>query len=191
MTGRLQGTTVEICPTHFEHPPLAAIYSYWSEKRGTRTMPARADINPPELREHPGWIILLDVLPDLSDFRYRLTGTKVARYFGSDSTGRTVSEAFRPFGTGAVKGVLAIHRKTARDRVPVVAHGEAAWLAEGYDNFTTIYLPLSDDDTTCNMILSAFVFDYAVVRASSESALPCPRRQPAVIELSQICHKRG
>src|SRR5690606_11458180 len=155
---------VEICPTHFEHPTLAAIYSYWNEKRGTRTMPARADINPPELREHLGWIILLDVLPDLSAFRYRLIGTKVARYFGGDSTGRTACEAFRPSSTGAVKGVLAIHRKTARYRVPEVAHGQAAWLAEGYVKFTTISLPLSDDDTTCNMILSAFVFDYAVVR---------------------------
>ncbi|MDO8839252.1 MAG: PAS domain-containing protein [Parvibaculum sp.] len=172
MTGKLQGTTVEISPTDIEHATLAAIYSYWDKKRGTRTMPARADINPPDLREHLGWIILLDVLPDLSDFRYRLIGTKVARYFRAEATGLTVSEAFRPYGAGAVKGILAIHRKTARDRVPVMALGESAWLAEGYDNFATIYLPLSDDGEVCNMILSAFVFDYSAVRAASESMLP-------------------
>lgn len=172
MTARLQRTTVDVSPSRIEHPTLAAVFDYWNGKRGARPMPARADINPPDLREHLGWIILLDVLPDLSDFRYRLIGTKVARYFGGDSTGQTVSEAFKPFGAGAVKGVLAIHRKTARDCVPVVAHGEAAWLAEGYDNFATIYLPLSDDGKVCNMILSAFVFDYAAVRAASESMLP-------------------
>jgi len=172
MTARLQRTTVDVSPSRIEHPTLAAVFDYWNEKRGTRTMPARADISPPELKEHLGWIILLDVLPDFADFRYRLIGTKVARYFRAEATGLTVSEAFSPYGEGAVKGILAIHRKTARDRVPVVAHGESAWLAEGYDNFATIYLPLSDDGTTCNMILSAFVFDYSAVRAASESMLP-------------------
>jgi hypothetical protein len=172
MTGRLQGTTADICPTHFEHPTLAAIFSYWNEKRGTRTMPARAEICPPELREHLGWIILVDVLPDLADFRYRLIGTKVARYFRGDWTGHTISDAFRPYGEGPVKGVQAVHRKAARDKVPVRAQGEAAWLADGFAHFDSLYLPLSDDGESCNMILSAFVFDYAVVKAHSESALP-------------------
>lgn len=172
MTARLQGTSVEICPSRIEHPTLAAVFAYWDGKRRGRSMPSRADISPPELKDHLGWIILLDVLPDLSDFRYRLIGTKVARYFRADGTGSTVAEAFAPYGEGAVKGILAIHRKTARDCVPVVAYGEAAWLAEGYDNFATIYLPLSDDGESCNKILSAFVFDYAAVKASSESALP-------------------
>ncbi|MBX3494401.1 MAG: PAS domain-containing protein [Parvibaculum sp.] len=172
MTAKLQGTSVDICPDQLEHPTLAAIHAYWDAKRGGRAMPARADINPPELREHLGWIILLDVLPDLSDFRYRLVGTKVARYFGGDGTGQTISQAFQAFGAGAIKGVQAVHRKAARDRVPVRARGEAAWLADGFDYFDSVYLPLSDDGETVNMILSAFVFDYAVVRASSESALP-------------------
>ena len=172
MTALLQKTTVDICPADIENPTLSAIYSYWNDKRGARAMPARSEINPPELREHLGWIILVDVLPDLADFRYRLIGTKVARYFGAEATGRTISEAFRPFGDGAIKGVQAVHRKAARDCVPVQARGEAAWLAEGFDYFDSLYLPLSDDGANCNMILSAFVFDYSSVRASSESMLP-------------------
>jgi len=172
MTAKLMGTSVDICPVRIEHPTLAAIHDYWDAKRGGRAMPARADINPPQLREHLGWIILVDVLPDLSDFRYRLVGTKVARYFGSDGTGQTISEAFRQYGAGAIKGVQAVHRKAARDKVAVAARGEAAWLADGFDYFDSIYLPLSDDGETVNMILSAFVFDYTIVKASSESALP-------------------
>lgn len=172
MTAKLQNTSVDICPAHIENPTLSAIFSYWDGKRGGRAMPARSEIHPPELREHLGWIILVDVLPALVDFRYRLIGTKVARYFGAEATGRTISEAFRPFGEGAVKGVQAVHRKAARDCVPVKAHGAAAWLAEGFDHFDSLYLPLSDDGTSCNMILSAFVFDYSAVRASSRSMLP-------------------
>ena len=111
------------------------------------------------------------MLPDLADFRYRLIGTKVARYFGAEATGRTISAAFRPFGDAAIKGVQAVHRKAARDCVPVKAHGEAAWLAEGFDYFDSLYLPLSDDGANCNMILSAVVFDYSSFRASSDRML--------------------
>ncbi|MCF8469337.1 MAG: PAS domain-containing protein [Parvibaculum sp.] len=172
MMARLQRTASEICPAHLEQPTLAAVFDYWQRKRGERIMPARADINPLELKEHLGWIILLDVLPDLADFRYRLIGTKVSRYFGEESTGRTISEAFRRFGSGAVKGVQAIHRKAARDHVAMRAYGGAAWLADGFDYFDALFLPLSDDGKTANMILSAFTFDYAAVQAKSQSALP-------------------
>lgn len=171
MTRALQRTEAEVSPVHIGHPVLAAVLAYWNEKRGGRAMPSRAEINPLELREHLGWILILDVLPDFADFRYRLIGTKVASYFGEDATGRTVGEAFAPFGASVVKGILAVHRKTARDRVPVRAHGAAAWLADGYDHFESLYLPLSDDGETANMILSAFVFDYSAVRAKSASAL--------------------
>lgn len=171
MVQKLQRAEAEVCPTHVEQPVLAAVFAYWNAKRGARAMPSRAEINPLELKEHLGWIVLLDVLPDLSDFRYRLIGTKVACYFGVDSTGLTIGEAFRPFGPGAVKGVLAVHRKAARDHVPVRAHGAAAWLADGYDHFESLYLPLSDDGETANMILSVFTFDYKAVRAKSASAL--------------------
>jgi hypothetical protein len=89
-----------------------------------------------------------------------------------ESTGKTISEAFGAFGEGAVKGVLAIHRKVARDRVPLRAHGDAGWLGAAHQKFDALYLPLSNDGVSCNMILNAFIFDYARVVAKSDSALP-------------------
>src|SRR5690606_40981648 len=50
-------------------------------KRGDRIMPARADMDPLELRDYLGWIVIVDVLDGGSDFYYRLVGTKVAHYF--------------------------------------------------------------------------------------------------------------
>lgn len=134
-------------------------------------MPSRADISPIDIKEHLGWLCMLDVLPDFADFRYRLIGTKVTRYFRAESTGKTIGEAFGPFGPGTVKGVLAIHRKVARDRVPLRVHGDAGWLGAAHQNFESLHLPLSDDGVTCNIILSAFLFDYERVMAGSESAL--------------------
>jgi hypothetical protein len=37
------------------------LYDYWHEKRGTRAMPSRADIDPLELKGVLGWVLLLDV----------------------------------------------------------------------------------------------------------------------------------
>src|SRR5690606_7819246 len=98
-------------------------------------------------------------------------GTKVAHYFGADGTGKTISEAFAPLGEAAASAIRDIHRKTALERKPIYVRGETAWLAGGFDCFDSLYLPLSDDGETVNMILSAFTFDYTTVKAKSESVL--------------------
>lgn len=163
MSGRISGIENEIDPQNLQHPVLAFLKSYWDAKRGARAMPARADIKPSDMKEHLGWIILLDVLPDYADFRYRTVGTRVTQYFLADATGKTMSEAFGAYGEGVVKGVQAVHRKCARDRVPMRAHGGAGWLGRSFLEFDAIFLPLSDDGETVNMILSAFTFDVSRV----------------------------
>jgi hypothetical protein len=174
---KLKLAWAEVDPQAIADPTLAAVKAYWDKKRGTRKMPARADISPVELREHLGWIMMVEVLPDYADFRYRLIGTKVTRYFVTNSTGRTVSEAFGHFGEGAVKGVQAVYRKAAREQVPVRAYGEANWLIDwkaegrGFPNFDSLYLPLSDDGASANMLMCVFTFDYARVLEQCESVL--------------------
>lgn len=167
---RLRAQT-EIDPKKLDHPVLAAVKAYWDDKRGERLMPSRAEIDPIELREHLGWILLLDVIGDYADFRFRLIGTKVTRYFFTDTTGKTVTEAFARFGPAAVNGVLAVYRKTARDCIPMRAYGDAGWLGQAFYDFDALYLPLSDDGVTANKILSAFTFDYKRVAAAREGAL--------------------
>jgi hypothetical protein len=166
MSQRIQGIFSEESPRDLTHPTLAFLRAYWERKRGSNPMPSRADISPLEMKEHLGWIILLESLPDHSDFRYRLVGTRVTQYFLADATGRTITQAFAESGPEATKGaaakaVIAIHRKTARDRVIMRSYGGAGWLGRDYLEFDSIYLPLSDDGVFVNMILSAFTFDAA------------------------------
>ena len=185
MSDRLAHVGSEIDPTALANPTLAFLRSYWDAKRGERAMPSRSDIRPSELKEHLGWVIMVEVLPDLSDFRYRLIGTLVTEYFLTDATGLTVSEAFADRGPAAIKGVQALFRKTARDKIPMRAFGDAHWIAPGYEEFDSIYLPLSDDGETVNMILHGFVFDRPTVMMAREIARahggqlqvpPAPRR---------------
>lgn len=170
MSERLYKVGSETDPTEFAHPTLAFLRRYWDMKRGNRPMPSRHDIRPSEMKEHLGWILMIEVFPDLSDFRYKLIGTLVTQYFLTDATGMTVTEAFERRGTAATKAVKAILRKTARDKVPVRSFGEAGWIAPGYEQFDALYLPLSDDGETVNMILHGFVFDKPTVMMAREIA---------------------
>ena len=146
-------------PERFAHPTCVFLRAYWEQKRGDRAMPARADISPAQLKDHLGWVMILEVLPGARDFRYRLIGTLVTQYFSSDSTGRTVMEAFEPSGEAVAKSVNAVFRKVARDKCVMRTTGDANWLSEGMEEFEAIYLPLSDDGGTVTHILHAFVCD--------------------------------
>jgi hypothetical protein len=161
MPPRLPGVFTEIEPRHLANPTLAFLKQYWDEKRGGRPMPSRADINPAEMKPHLGWVVLVDVAPDFSDFRYRTIGTSVTRYILADATGKTVREVFSRYGEAALNGNLATYRKCARDRVIVHAYGPAEWMEHDFLDFESLYLPLSDDGETVNMILSAVLFEMA------------------------------
>lgn len=148
----------EIDPQNFENSTLGSLKAYWAAKRAGRDMPSRLDIKPAELKEQLGWIVLLDVLPDLIDFRFRTIGTRVTEHVLADSTGKTLTEAFAPFGRQAIDSLLSSHRIVAREKVAVRLYGGADWLKRSFLDFDALLLPLSDDDTTTNMILGALTF---------------------------------
>ena len=166
----LEHVGTEINPASFENETLAFLHAYWNARRGTRAMPSRGDIKASDLKEHLGWVMLVEVLPGISDFRYRLIGTLVTQYFLSDGTGRTVSEIYARTNPAAGKGVAAIFRKCARDKVVVRAFGGAGWIGDGFEKFDCICLPLSEDGDTVNMILHAFTFDRSNVLMAREVA---------------------
>ena len=169
MSGRLSGINTEIDPQNLQNPVLSFLKTYWDGKRGARPMPTRAEIKPADMKEHLGWIILLDALPDFSDFRYRTIGTRVSQYFLADSTGKTLREAFEQYGDTAVNGVIATHRKAARDRIAVRAYGGAGWLGRSFLDFDALAMPLSDDGETANMVMSVFTFDFAHLSETRET----------------------
>ena len=170
MTEKLDSVGTEINPATFENATLAFLHGYWNAKRGDRTMPARADLKVSEMKEHLGWVAIVEVMPEMADFRYRLVGTLITQYFQEDGTGKTVNEIYGKRSEGAVKGIRAIFRKCARDAIVVRAFGDANWLGPGYEKFDCITLPLSDDGKTVNMLLHAFVFDKPSVMLSREVA---------------------
>jgi len=159
MSNSVLDTVAQENPTGFNHPTCVFLRDYWESKRGSRAMPARADISPAQLKDHLGWVMILEVLPGARDFRYRLIGTLVTQYFSNDATGKTVMEAFADSGEPTAKLVNSIFRKVARDKVVMRTAGGANWLEDGMEAFEAIYLPLSEDGVNVSHILHAFVCD--------------------------------
>ncbi len=72
--------------------PLADLGTLWTDRRGGRLLPARADFQTAELWRWAGHLNLLDVIDQGADFRYRVYGSSLATLFGVELTGKTVAD---------------------------------------------------------------------------------------------------
>src|SRR4029077_18610668 len=129
-----------------KHAALREAKRYWDEKRGVRSMAARNDIRPADLKPWLPQILLVDVLPDAGDFRYRLIGTKLRPYFPSEATGLLFSEALAPFGPATVSATLGVYRSVVAKRAPALVSGPGHYYAKDSQFFEAMLMPLSDDD---------------------------------------------
>ena len=139
-------------------PLLLDLRKYWNEKRGTRFAPARADIDPLELRGHLGNLFLVDVLAGPDDFRFRLIGTNIARAIGRDSTGKTVYQAVGADCPEVARQICGVYARVAAEKQPVYTRGRMTWASQGPLGYEALHLPLSQDGQVVNMILAELLF---------------------------------
>lgn len=143
----------------FTDDRLAAAYFYWRRKRGNRRMPSRAEIDPIEIPRLLPDVMLVDVLGD-GRYRYRLIGTENARAHGINATGRYLDEVLP--GLEYRKHVTGLYDECVRERRPV--YTECLFLSpqlQAPERHTkVIFLPLSEDGETVNIVFVLQVFLY-------------------------------
>lgn len=132
------------------HSSLQRIYEYWSVRRGARLMPARGDIDPIDLKELLPLLILIDVVPGPRRYVYRLVGTHEVEMRGSDPTGKAVDEAY--YGESAESTIHYLDRVVGT-RQPVLYRGIYQPLRTRMQREDVLFLPLSSDGETVNMIM--------------------------------------
>lgn len=125
-------------PADIRSPALRGLWSYWHGLRAGGALPGRAAIDPFALRPWLGHLLLMDVIDNGRDFRYRLHGTVLVQLFGSDLTGRLVSRLDLP----------DVDRLLNEGRVPVASRDhlyiEATVVAEKkYVAISKLVLPLA------------------------------------------------
>jgi hypothetical protein len=132
------------------HESVRKFHDYWSAKKGGRSMPRRADIDPVEAKPYLPMMMLVDVTADERRFVCRLVGTAEVANRGNDPTGKSVQEAF--FG-GSIEETLTCYDYVVRNRAPFCYRGDYTAPDGRTETDDIVYLPLSEDGANVNMIL--------------------------------------
>lgn len=135
---------------------FAQLGAVWQKARGTRAMPARADINPALAGGALRYAALLDVVqgPPI-DFRYRLIGQHTIDSYGSNFTGESHTGYF---GTTPGRPAFDALVKCVQTRTPQEALGQFR-NSNGTPCRARIHAwPLSDDGVSVTGLLAACVF---------------------------------
>jgi hypothetical protein len=140
------------------HPKLVRLYEYWLAKCRQSRLPSRSDIDPLEMAEWLGNLMLIE--PDGSgSFRYRLYGTEFVEAFGREMTGRSIEELApderqiiadeyrlaREAGTPSARTYSARFLIPAQQRSGDETSRPATW--------ERLVLPLAADRNTVDMLL--------------------------------------
>lgn len=148
-----------VCDLDFDYKAdliLGKVLDYWKRKRSSRAMPSRRDIDPTEIPHLLPHLQLIDVAEGGQRFRYRLVGTTLVQTFGREYTGLWLDQLF----AGArAKFAGDIYRKVCELRRPLfVRNGYLT--SKGLPLVANrLYLPLSADGTTVNMLMGALTFE--------------------------------
>jgi hypothetical protein len=145
--------TLRTMPTRAPISHHLALYRYWLVKRGNRSMPARRDIDPGEIRALLPYLTILDKIH--GQFRYRLHGSAVAREIGRDLTGGIVgSYVSTPESAAAMRAICERVFAGAR---PVFSTGEFEVKSGSTHHISVLVLPLSEDGVKVNRGLCTLV----------------------------------
>jgi hypothetical protein len=142
---------------HVKNPDLRRLVAYWLDQRGSRCMPARADIDPIDIP----WILsrlwLCDFLPESRRFKYRLAGEEINRAVNRNLKGRYLDEVVI---SKELDWINRKFQKTAEG--PFITHdsGRVYLLDHTMVLGERIILPLSGDGETTECLLGATVCDW-------------------------------
>ncbi len=124
---------------------LVLLLNRWNQLRGDALMPPVVAIDPVELAPALGYIMLLDVVEDCYDCRYRLYGTGISAHAGRDWTGALVSEMNRRTGTNVALFYRAGYRAIYRRPTPMYTwHRSPRWITAA--SWRRLILPFAGPD---------------------------------------------
>jgi hypothetical protein len=122
------------------------LYAYWQRVRGERRMPARADIDPIELKRILPFVLLSKIQPNPWRVRYTLVGTRCVANAGMDFTNRYLDEI--DFSCDFDTNWLEVYRTICTERRPVMGLVNTSLKDGRVCELVEVLLPLSDDGET-------------------------------------------
>ncbi len=139
-----------------------SLVALWRIKRGDREIPSWTDFDFYDFKGWHGSIAVQEIVTEPFDLRCRLWGSHLTEIFGSDNTGKLYSE----FGSGYTENDVAYLAELCRSSSIGMSHGRLDWLQKGHRLAAFIDLPLSNDGSAVNHLLTAFA-ETAITQDSS------------------------
>ena len=136
----------------FHAAPLKQLYDYWQSLRDGRKMPSRSDINPAHIVSVLPHIGLFDVEHTPRRYRIRLLGTRIVSWYGCDLTGCYLDELDFGIGPGFTFSLLD---RIVERVLPGYMSGEYTKQDGRSIRYERLFMPLSNDQITVNMLLGA------------------------------------
>jgi len=159
-------TVSELTAAEFEarlqDPPHRLLYDYWRERTKVGRLPGRGDIDPVEIPSVLRYLILADVSAARETVRFRLVGTEMQQFWGSDFSGKSIEEIMTGEYLRYIKGLFL---DCARLKAPVLGNSRFQWDTGRLLATRRLYLPLAADGKTVDMVLVCQVFDLSAPSA--------------------------
>ena len=134
-------------------PDAKALFEFWLEKRGSRLLPTRRDIDPTGIPPHILPNLFLYRREDDRRFRCALAGTGIVRIDGCDATGHMLDDVHSRFGGD---NLPALFYEVARTALPIYCAGESQGANDTRRQFWRILLPVGDVGASVEYIFGLF-----------------------------------
>jgi hypothetical protein len=122
-----------------KHPSTQAVFEYWDRKRGGRPAPARAEVDPTEIRHALGDTFML-AADFVDQLRFRLAGTRICALFGREIKGETFATLWSETTRKSIEDLLTA---VTDDSAGVVAGVTARTADASQINMELLLLPLA------------------------------------------------
>jgi hypothetical protein len=142
-------------PFDIPEPRLRSLYDYWHSKMHGSDLPGRTDIDPLEMKQWLGNLMLIEFHGDVSNYQIRLDGTNLEHYYGTRRTGFGVEKL-----TSDEERRLLMEQYSAVLDAKRPAYYEAEFTnSDGvYSRQAKLILPLSADKEKVDMVLVGIYF---------------------------------
>lgn len=134
-------------------PMINFFLDLWRNKGGLEKTITRADINPLEMKSYIEHIVLMDVIPDETDWHMtiRLIGGHVSGYYGE-----ITDMDIREMGNEQViERIYSVARHVIETNLPSLTISPAYAIDKSYMETVALYLPLFDNNENIVKILVA------------------------------------
>jgi hypothetical protein len=122
---------------------LEVLFRWWQAKRPAGGIPSIDMVDAIELKDALGYLMILDVLEDGWDYRYRLYGTEISRHAKHDYTGQKTSD-LKVFST-IPNFYIACYRAVLERPEPLTTHNQPP-IDVATSSWTRLVLPLAGPD---------------------------------------------